>query len=67
MILSFWTGRAGPGAGQTVQTQNLRSSLIRVDSVFLFHLHYRNDQKFSDKQVWAKSADRVQNAPKGAV
>ena len=28
---------------------------------------YRNDPKFSDKQVWANSADPDQTAPRGAV
>ena len=28
--------------------------------------HYRNDPKFSDRQVWANSADRDQTAPLGA-
>ena len=27
---------------------------------------YRNDPKFSDKQVWANSVDEVQTVPKGA-
>ena len=30
-------------------------------------LHYRNDPKFSDRQVWANSADPDQTAPRGAV
>ena len=28
---------------------------------------YRNDPKFSDRHVWANSADPDQTAPKGAV
>ena len=28
---------------------------------------YRNDPKFSDKQVWANSADPDQTAPRGIV
>ena len=28
---------------------------------------YRNDPKFSDRQVWANSADPDQTAPRGAV
>ena len=28
---------------------------------------YHNDPKFSDRQVWANSADRDQTAPRGAV
>ena len=28
---------------------------------------YRNDPKFSDRQVWANSADLDQTAPTGAV
>ena len=28
---------------------------------------YRNDPKFSDRQVWANSADPEQTAPRGAV
>ena len=29
--------------------------------------NYRNDLKFSDRQVWANSADPDQTAPRGAV
>ena len=29
--------------------------------------NYRNDPKFSDRYVWAKSADPDQTAPRGAV
>ena len=29
--------------------------------------HTRNDPKFSDRQVWANSADPDQTAPRGAV
>ena len=29
--------------------------------------YYRNDPKFSDKPVWANSADPDQTAPRGAV
>ena len=28
---------------------------------------YRNDLKFSDRQVWANSADPDQTAPRGAI
>ena len=28
---------------------------------------YRNDPKFSDRSVWANSADQDQTAPRGAV
>ena len=30
-------------------------------------LRYRNDPKFSDRYIWANSADPDQTAPKGAV
>ena len=30
-------------------------------------LKQRNDPKFSDRQVWANSADPDQTAPRGAV
>ena len=30
-------------------------------------LNYRNDPKFSDRQVCANSADQDQTAPRGAV
>ena len=30
-------------------------------------LQYRNFPKFSDRQIWANSADPVQTAPRGAV
>ena len=30
-------------------------------------LEYRNDPKFSDRKVWANSADPDQTAPRGAV
>ena len=29
--------------------------------------YYRNDPKFSDRKVWANSADPDQSAPRGAV
>ena len=32
----------------------------------LFTLNYRNDPKFTDKQVWANSADPDQTAPRGS-
>ena len=35
------------------------------DHIYLFD--YRNDPKFSDKSVWANSADPDQTAPRGAA
>ena len=32
-----------------------------------FTIDYRNVPKFSDRQVWANSADSDQTAPRGAV
>ena len=34
---------------------------------FLRKASYRNDPKFSDRQVWANSADPDQTVPRGAV
>ena len=31
------------------------------------NIRYRNDPKFSDRQVWANSADPEQTAPRGEV
>ena len=37
-------------------------------SYFLNHIgKYRNDPKFSDRQVWVNSADSEHHAPRGAV
>ena len=36
-------------------------------TIIYFVLLYRNDPKFSDRQVWANSADPDQTAPRGAV
>ena len=41
-------------------------SIIPVFSVF-FCSYNRKDPKFSDRQVWANSADPDQTAPRGAV
>ena len=35
--------------------------------VHIFQTKYRNDPKFSDRQVWANSVDPDQTAPRGAV
>ena len=36
-------------------------------SKLLLHAPYHNDPKFSDRLVWANSADPDQTAPRGAV
>ena len=39
-----------------------------IDCLSFVVTDYRNDLKFSDKQVWAaNSADKEQTAPRGAV
>ena len=43
-----------------------KSCAFRVE-ISRQYLAYRNDPKFSDKQVWANSADPDQTAPLGAV
>ena len=55
----------------------LRRAKVLLTLKFMQHLcakvnldlciKYRNDPKFSDRQVWATSADPDQTAPRGAV
>ena len=45
-------------------------NLIKITQCYLYvfkQTSYRNDPKFSDRQVWANSVDPVQTVPRGAV
>ena len=45
------------------KTINSSVMCLWVQKASLWHCLYRNDPKFSDKQVWANSADPDQTAP----
>ena len=38
-----------------------------MHQIFAFDFTYHNDPKFSDRFIWANSADPDQTAPRGAV
>ena len=48
------------------QPYMLEYKVVWIDTVCKW-LIYRNVPKFSDRQVWANSADPDQTAPRGAV
>ena len=82
MIISFRADRSGQTA-QTQIRLLLEEQSDQDLHCLPFHLHvfdkipsgllqpdfliYCNDHKFSDRQVWANSADPDQAAPRGAV
>ena len=47
-----------------MQAHYMDTANITIVAIRFF---YRNDPKFSDRQVWANSADPDQTAPRGAV
>ena len=54
---------------ERAKKQNIgQTSNIRQTSRQIFNTrNYRNDPKFSDRLIWANSADPDQTAPRGAV
>ena len=40
---------------------------VNGTTVYVKFLSYRNEPKFSDRWVWANSADPNQTAPRGAI
>ena len=53
--------------GMLIQGVVHNSLLFILVSVTVTFVGYRNDPKFSDRYVWANSADPDQTAPRGAV
>ena len=41
--------------------------MLAIIVMVIISIYYRNVPKFSDRQVWANSADPDQTAPRGAV
>ena len=53
---------------ESLNVQELCSSELQTfQKPGVLSVNYRNDPKFSDRQVWANSADPDQTAPRGAV
>ena len=50
-----------------LEDSDIGQILFKVRKYQHYNISYRNDPKFSDRQVRANSADPVQTAPRGAV